>query len=378
MFVHIFTYRLRCLLRDRETLFWTALFPLILATLFSMAFSNLNSAEVFQPINIAVVDNSQYQRNENFKMALEAASEGEERLFNLTLASKEESDKLLDGNKIAGYIEAGSPMKLVVGKSGINQNIIRSFLDNYMQTVSAVESIISGDPAKLKSLTGDLGKRETYVREVSGTNAEPNYILSYFYTLIAMACFYGGFLGMREVSDIQADISPVAARVNIAPVHKMKAFLYSTCASLSIHFASMLVLLAYMRFALGIDFGAKTGYVLLTALVGSISGISFGTFISVFARKSEGMKIAVLIGVTMTCSFLAGMMYQEMKYIIAQKVPLMAWLNPLNLLTDAFYSLYYYDSFSRYLLNIGVLSVFAVAFCAVTYLMIRRRKYASL
>jgi len=378
MFVHIFTYRLRCLFRDRENLFWTALFPLILATLFSMAFSNLDSAEVFQPINIAVVNDIRYQENESFKMALEAASEGEDRLFNLTLASKEESDKLLEDNKIAGYIEAGSPLKLVVTKSGINQNIIRSFLDNYMQTVSAVESIISDNPAKLRDMAGDLYKRETYVREVSATNSEQNSALGYFYTLIAMACFYGGFLGLREVSDIQADISPVAARVNIAPVHKIKTFLYSTCATFLIHFAGILVLLAYMRVALGIDFGAKTGYVLLAAFVGSIAGISFGTFISALVRKSEGMKIGILIGATMTCSFLAGMMYQGMKYIIARKVPVLSWLNPLNLLTDAFYSLYYYDSFSRYWLNIGVLSVFAVAFCTLTYFMIRRRKYASL
>ena len=70
----------------------------------------------------------------------------------------------------------------------------------------------------------NLGDRQQYITEVSGTSAEPDNILNYFYTLIAMACFYGGFLGMREITDIQADISALAARVNAAPVHKLKPF----------------------------------------------------------------------------------------------------------------------------------------------------------
>lgn len=80
----------------------------------------------------------------------------------------------------------------------------------------------------------------------------------------------------------------------------------------------------------------------------------------------------------MTGSFLAGMMYQNMKYIVSQNVPLLSYLNPVNLLTDAFYSLYYYDSLDRYFLNIAILSIFAIIFCAGTYLIVRRRKYASL
>ena len=85
-----------------------------------------------------------------------------------------------------------------------------------------------------------------------------------------------------------------------------------------------------------------------------------------------------MIGVTMVGCFLAGMMYQNMKYVVAQKVPVLSYLNPVNLLTDAFYSLYYYDTLSRYALNIGILCVFIVIFCIGTYITIRRRKYANL
>ncbi len=43
-------------------------------------------------------------------------------------------------------------------------------------------------------------------------NAPPDNSLSYFYSLIAMACLYGSFWGMNEVTDIQANLSDRAAR----------------------------------------------------------------------------------------------------------------------------------------------------------------------
>ena len=378
MFSHIFKYRIKCLLRDRVTVFWTLMFPLVLATFFNLAFSNLDDHEKFQPINIAVADNEAYRSNQGLKSVLGEVSTGDDRLFNLAIVSQEEADRLLFENSIAGYLAVDTSIKLVVNKSGLNQSIIKSFIDSYLQTNSTVTSIITDNPSKYPEIVNDIGNRKEYVREVSGTSAEPNAMLNYFYTLIAMACFYGGLQGSREVSDIQANISYIATRVNTVPVHKLKIFLYNMCASLFIHYAQILVLLTYLYFGLKIDFGTKWVLVLLTAFIGSIVGLSFGAFISAAAKKSEGVKIAVIIGVSMICSFLAGMMYQGVKYIVAQKIPVLSWLNPLNLLTDAFYSLYYYDTLNRYTLNMIVLTAFIPIFCLGTYFMIRRRKYASL
>jgi ABC-2 type transport system permease protein len=223
-----------------------------------------------------------------------------------------------------------------------------------------------------------LGNRQNYIKEAPVAGGRPDPLVNYFYTLIAMACMYGGFFGMRETTDIQADISPLAARINTAPVHKLKAFISSICAALLIHLAEVLALLGFIRYVLNIDFGPRAGYVLLTTVIGSITGIFFGAFISALVKKSEGIKVAVLIGVSMLGSFLAGMMYIDIKYLISLNAPFLSWINPVNLLTDAFYSLYYLDNLSRYALNIGVLSGFTVLFCTSTYLIIRRRKYAGL
>ena len=378
MFVHIFAYRLKCLMRDWETILWTMVFPLVLGTFFYMAFSNLYTNEIFNPINIAVINDEQYAKNKSFREALEEVSTGDERLFNLSETTIDEANELLNENLIDGYIVVEMPIKLVVNNSGINQSIVKSFIDNYIHASSAVETILSIEPEQIQKIIDDIGNRETYVSEKKSTGGEPNTILLYFYTLIAMTCFYGGFFGMREINDIQADISSVAARVNAAPVHKIKAFLFSAAASVLIQLVEVLVLISYLVFVLKLDFGSKTGFVLLTAFIGTITGFSFGAFISAVVKKSEGIKVAVIVGVTMICCFFAGMMQHEIKYIISRKAPVLSYVNPLNLLTDSFYSLYYYDTFSRYFKNIILLTVFIAVFCSGTYLMIRRRKYASI
>jgi len=378
MFAHIFRYRLKCLLRDRETIFWTLVFPLILAVLFNMAFSNLNKVEGFSPIDIAVVDNRQYQEDQYFKMTLKEVSQGDDRLFNLVVVSEDEANKLLNENSIAGYIVVEDSVKLVVNQTGIEQSIIKSFLDNYIQTLSAVNSILTLNPAGGQELFNELGNRYQYIREVPIAKAEPNNILLYFYSLIAMACLYGSFFGMREINDTQPNITPLAARINTAPVHKLKLFIYSMSASILIHITEIFILLLFLRFVINVDFGTRTVYVILTAIVGSVVGNAFGAFISATVKKDENLKIGISICVSMVGSFLSGMMYQNMKYIVAKKMPLLSYLNPVNLLTDAFYCLYYYDSLEKYALNMSILLIFILAFCSGIYLMVRRRKYASI
>ena len=66
MFIHIFIYRLKCILMDRELVFWTMLFPLVLATLFNMTIANLGNGQTFSPIDIAVVENEAWHKDDNF------------------------------------------------------------------------------------------------------------------------------------------------------------------------------------------------------------------------------------------------------------------------------------------------------------------------
>lgn len=381
MFWHNYIYRFKCIVRDRQTLFWTLLFPILLATLFNMALSNLTSAEKFSQIKIGIVNNAEYYKNTDFIKVMESHSKGSDKdnLFDIKYTSKDDADKLLSDNKIEGYIYFDNGMKLIVKKSGLNQTIIKSFLDDYIQTSSTIVTIINKNPAAFQNgLIDSVSDRTNYLKEVSAGKSAPDTTVNYFYTLIAMACMYGSFWGLKEVMAIQANQSPQGARVNMAPVHKLKVFTASIFAATTVQLIGIFALLGYLTLILKVNFGSQLGYIVLTCVIGTITGVTFGTCVSSIIKAGEGLKVGVLIGLSMLMSFLAGMMFDKMKYIISTKVPILGYLNPGNLISDCFYSLYYYSGHTQFFIDIAILCAFTVVFGIVTYFVLRRQKYASL
>ncbi len=384
MIFHNYIYRLKCILRDKQNMFWTLLFPILLATLFNMAFSNLSSAENFSEIKIGIIENEEYKRNADFIKTIESLSTANtttenSKLFHVSYTAKEEADRLLEDNKIEGYILFDNGINLVVKNSGIKQTIIKSFLEDFKQTSSTVVTILNKNPSAMeKGLLNSVSNRNDYLKEVVAGKAEPNNVVIYFYSLIAMTCLYGSFCGLKEVTALQANLSPQGARVNMAPTHKLKVFVASMLAATTVQLGIMLILIGYLNFILKVKFGSQLGYIALTCLIGTITGVTFGTCIASIIKKGEGIKIAILIGGTMTMSFLSGMMNDKMKYIISTKAPIISYINPVNLITDSFYSLYYYSTYKQFFINIALLCGFSVIFSTITYLVLRRQKYASL
>lgn len=384
MLLHNYIYRLKCIVRDKQTIFWTLLFPILLATLFNMAFSNLSNAESFSEIKIGIVNNDEYRSNTAFIAAIEAVSsadngQGKRDLFNVEYVSKLDADRLLEGDKIEGYIYFDNGIKLVVKKSGINQTIIKGFLDDFKQTTSTMVTIISQNPASLEDgLLDNISNRIDFLKDVAIGKAAPDTIVNYFYTIIAMACLFGGFLGLKEVTALQANLSPQGARVNMSPTHKLKMFVASMLAATTVQLAEIFVLLGYLTLVLKISFGTQFGYIALTCLVSTITGVSFGTCIASVVKKGEGIKVAILVVFTNLMSFLSGMMYDKMKYIVSTKAPILGYINPANLITDSFYSLYYYSTYTQFFTDIALLCMMSTVFTIITYLVLRRQKYASL
>lgn len=379
MFRHVFIYRLKIGLRDRQMLFWTFLFPLILATLFGMAFTNLSSGESFDTVPIAVVDNDAYRQDSALQAVLESVSQAtHDPLFSLRKLSQADADKALTDGVIAGYILPGEDLGIVVRNSGIRQTILKIFIDEYLQITSATGSIVRENPAAGATLQERLGKRLELIRNKPAGTANPDTTLVYYYALIAMACLYGGFWGLQEVESIQADQSAQAARISLVPVSKMKIFASSLLAAISIHFLSILILLAYLNYILRIDFGSRIGLVLLGSFTGCMLGVTLGLLIGSLAKGGDMIKRALLIGFSMISSFLSGLMIVNIKYIVTRSVPLISWINPANLISDAFYALYYYDTQTRFFTNIAVQLLMIVIMSAIVVLRVRRQRYASL
>ncbi len=376
MFIHVFVNRFKCLLRDRQLIFWTLLYPLVLGTFFSLAFSNIGSNDAFTSIPVAVVNNAEYQADAAFQSALDSVSAGEDALLTVTLASIQEAEKQLEEETVKGYFLVEDGVHVVVKESGISQTIIKQFVDSYLQTGAAFMRIAQSSPAAGAGLRFD--GTVSYVKDVAPGKAEPATWVVYYYALISMASLFGGFWGIREIEDIQANLSARGARLNVAPLHKLKMLVYSFPAAIAIQFLSCLVLVAYLNFVLGVRFGDQLAFILIACLAGSITGVTFGAMIGAAVKGGDGIKTAVLLTVSLILSFLSGLMVTDIKYTVVRAVPAMAYLNPANLISDAFYALYYYTSYDKFFMNIGLLLGFSAVFTLVVYLMTRRQRYASL
>jgi len=352
MFWHIFKYQLKCRFRDKLSVFWTLLFPIALATIFNLAFSNILTGEEFENVNIALVSNSNIP--ESFSTAMKESD-----LFNI---------ESTDENNI----------EITVAKSGINESIIKTFVDSYSQKYSTISNLVSINPSIMnEDFMNNIALYNNYTKDKE-LNSSTNVVVIYFYTLLAMTCILGSTPGCTDVINIQGNQSQRAARINIAPVNKIKTFLAAISATLLFYFSTVLIVILYISQVLKIDFGNSIGYVILLCFVGCFNGITLGAMVSSLINKKASVKEGILLAFTMICSFLSGMMAVQIKYFIQDKFPILSYINPVNLITDGFYSLYYYSTYDRYFLNLGLLSLYGVIFSIVTYLVLRRQKYASI
>jgi len=199
-----------------------------------------------------------------------------------------------------------------------------------------------------------------------------------YYTLIAMTCLYGGILGMWAINKCLANMGNVGKRISVAPTKKSIIVLSSALASYIIELFGLLILFLFTIFVIKVDYGSNLLLVVILALVGSFTGLSLGIMLASALKSGEDLKLGLMISITMLGCFLSGMMGITMKYIVDKNIPIINKLNPASMITDGFYSLYYYDTLDRYIFNLTSLLIFSAVLIIISYISIRRQKYDSI
>lgn len=393
MFMHNFKYAFKTLFRNKMLIFWTFAFPIILGTFFNMAFSNIENSEKLDIIDIAIVDNEDFESHQIFKEAFKTLSDekNEDRLFNTKYITEEEAKKLLEQDEITGFmiLEKDKP-KLVFKQSGINETIFKYVTEEITQTAEIVKTMAE-DEIKKEMLAGNYNvdyekiyknileitqNQEVNIENISSNNL--SYTMIEFYTLIAMACLYGGILGMVAINQNLPNMSNNGKRVAACPTSKGKIVLSSVAAGYITQLIGLALLFIYTIFVLKVDYGTNLPLIILLGMVGSLAGLSMGLVVGTVFKTNDNVKTGIIISVTMLGCFLSGMMGITMKYIIDKNIPIINKINPASMITDGFYSLYYYDTLDRYFFNIASLLVFAVLAILISYFSLRRQKYDSI
>jgi len=239
MFFHNFKYSLKTLFKNRMLIFWTFAFPIILGTLFNMAFKDIESSEQLDIIDIAIVENEQFNNNEMYKEIFNNLSDknNEDRLFNINYTTKEEASKLLEDEKVSGYLVYEDGFKIFVKTSGINETILKTVTEEIKQNEIMMNSLteieIKNGNYNYEAISNDImaiiENSEANIEDISSSNL--SYTMIEFYTLIAMTCLYGGILGMVALNGCLANMTNKGNRVSVAPIKKSKLIMSSLLAS---------------------------------------------------------------------------------------------------------------------------------------------------
>lgn len=379
MFSQLFKYKVFKLVRTKEELFWSLCFPLILGTLFYASFGEITEkAEVFHAVDIGYIS-SEANKDVDFQTVIEELSEaGENQVVNIVTTSEDEAKELLADGEIAGIIYNQGAVKLTVNGEGINESILNSFLNQYLQKKETIMQIAKDSPEKIPEIINVEKSETNSLNEISFTDGSMDNMVSYFYSLIAMSCLYGCFAGMSTAIDLKANLSTLAARRIVAPTNKIILILADFFGIVVVQFCCSIVTVFYLVAVLKVDFGDKIPQILLTVLVGCIIGIAGGLFVGSIGHQSERVKMSIVLSVTMVECFLSGLMVGNMKDIIEHHAPIINRINPAALMVDSFYSLNIYDTYDRYLQNMISMLVIASLLCVGSFLIIRRERYASI
>lgn len=378
MYLHLYINRIKCLFKDKSLFFWSLCYPMILGTLFYAGFGNsMDLQENFNTIPVAFVTDG--TENDEFYQILTSVSNGDnQKLFEVVSATKEEADHLLEEKEVDGIIVSADDLSLIVKTSDMNQSILKSFLDQYQQTTAILSDISTTNPDKLTNALTVINDNTQTIKDVSLRGGSTSAFIQLYYALIAMTCLLGSYYGLKNTTDTQANLSPTGARRSVTPTHKLSLILTDTCAAITLHFTQIVLVFLYLRFVLRIPIGDQPVLFLICCFIGCLIGVFLGQFLGTIIKCRNELKSMVLTATTLILSFLGGLMIPEMKDWIEKSFPLINRINPITLLTDAFYCLTVFDDYNRFTENLISLSAMAIFFCIVSFIITRRERYASL
>ena len=390
--LHLIKYRFFSVLREKTTMFWGFVFPLILCTLFYVTFGDIDNT--LDCINTAAVVRNDTTEAKAFEVFLKAVEDSGEDLFAVEWMEEKEAKEKLEDGKISGVFYVDTEPELFVAGSGMEESVLQAVLESYMGRCQVIQDVLREKPEELFGLFGKADTdaiyseisdkissqaiQEEYVTETSLGEKKTDGMIQYFFSLIGMTCMFGCFLGFDSVMTLQANISPVGARRCVGSVSKFRLLMIDFILICIVNYVETIVLFVYMTKVLKLDMGNEWGKNLLIAFLGCLVGVAMGILVGSIGKWKEGTKIAVMLSVSLGSSFLSGLMVSGIKGLIEEKCPIINRINPASLISDAFYSVAIYQDGSRYVRDVVTMAVLAVIFLAGSFLMVRRVRYDSI
>ncbi len=404
----VFKGTLVTLTREKTIFIWSLAFPLILSTMFVFMFGNLDDAGRFEPIRVAVVADDAYDAAPGFADMVEALSQpGDDQMLNVVRVETEDEARALlhaeaeasggqsdgkESERLTGYFVVSSDaVPTIHVKAGVspdslesvNQSILKAIADGYVRNLALMEGIATANPAALADATQvqQLLEGGDFTQKIEVTHNPPKESVRYYFALLGMAGLFAGQIGLIGICRTQPNLSALGARRAVGGVSRTKTLAATLAASWLLSFGCLVIAFLYVRLVAGVDFGGRDAACIGVIAAAALLATALGTLVGSLPKIPADAKGGILSGVVCFASMFAGLYGQptmQLADTVNAAVPAAQYVNPAVQISQAFYSIMYYDTYQRTVEHVAILLVMAAVLFAVSSAFIRRQRYASL
>lgn len=266
----------------------------------------------------------------------------------------------------------------------VNRAIIESVATSYLQSEALIEELATHDPVALSDPTtieNALGLSVS-VREVSLTHAQPDSMVRFYYALLGMASIFAAQLAGESVWHLQPTSSAAGARRTVSSTSRMRLLIPTIGACWAISTTFLAIAFGYICLTAHIDFSGREGLCLVGIAASSLLSCGIGALVGALpGRMGSDSRRGILTALTCLLSLFAGLYGEptmELADTIAQALPAATWLNPVCLIRDLFYTVYYYDTLVPFSLRLAACAGIAAVLLAVSAACMRRSAHEHL
>ncbi len=386
----------KILLKTPSVLIWCIAFPLFMAVMFTAMLSGISSDGSVDPVPVAVVRDESWDGS-GFAQVVDAlAAQGDDQLLDAAdVDSLDAGVALIKQGDVAGVyaVDAtGTPQVTLApdgyassSASSLSGTILESVADGYSQNRALFEGQLRNNPTALAnpSAITDALSLSVGTERLSATRSTPDEAVRYYYALLAMVTLLvGSQTASSSVCALQPNVSVLGARRSVAGQSRARQLLGVICGCWAVSFASSLLTFCLVRFGAGVDFAGREGLCLVGLAVATLSSTALGALVAALPlRGGAETRSSMLIALTMGLSTFAGLYGQPSMTLadnLARACPAEAWLNPPRLVSDLFYSLYYYDALAPFALRVAACVGIAALMFGVSTVFLRRQRYEHL
>ncbi|QIK69620.1 ABC transporter permease [Erysipelothrix sp. HDW6C] len=370
----MFKYRFKTIIKDKALIFWTLIFPMILASLFNVVLRDALTVEKTTRYPVAIVSIDNAPANDFLTILSDEVG-----LIEIhTFENSADAQASLENDETMAFIEFDGSFKVSIKKATTMTTVLNNALNNFNSKQAMIQTIAQTNPERLTpEFIASLTEAHQFTTN-SAENGSDAIFTIHMYTTIAMLCIYASQWGTKSGEYLQADVSALGIRTNVAPTPKLRLLGLDIAVVYLIFMIEFIIHFLFLKFALNVPMGDNYGIIAATALAGGLFSICFGYAASVFIKGGSAQRANFISGFGVLCGFLSGMMSTSVRTAIDNVSPVISMLNPSALISDNFHLATLTGKNAQAFTNIGILLGMALILAILTYRKLKVVSYDSI